>query len=70
MIEIRVEPELEQRLDHEARISGKTREECLQEALSRYLEDREDYREGIAVLESGEPFSSLEDVEKRLDLEN
>ena len=38
------------------------------EAILQFLEDREDYLLGIAVLERDEPTISLEELERRLGL--
>jgi Mn-dependent DtxR family transcriptional regulator len=50
MLGIRLEPELEEKL----------------ESLAKETEDREDYLKGIAALERREPTITLEELERRL----
>jgi RHH-type rel operon transcriptional repressor/antitoxin RelB len=68
MLGIRLEPELENRLEKLARKTGRSKSYYAREAIRQYLEDREDYLLGIAVLERNEPTISLEELERRLDL--
>jgi hypothetical protein len=41
-------------------------DEAFLEATGQYLEDREDYRKALAVLERHEPTITLEELERRL----
>lgn len=68
MPSIRLEPELEGRLERLARKTGRSKSYYAREAIRQYLEDREDYLRGIAVLERHEPTISLEELERRLGL--
>ncbi|GFE77978.1 ribbon-helix-helix protein, CopG family [Sphingomonas sp. C8-2] len=69
---IRLAPEVEQRLDHLASATGRTKAYYLREIIERGLEDMEDIYLSDKVLEDiragRETTSSLDDVEKRLGL--
>jgi RHH-type rel operon transcriptional repressor/antitoxin RelB len=69
MLGIRLEPELEKRLDQLAKKTGRTKTYYAKLAIKEYLEDREDYLLGIAALERNEPRTKLADVRKELGLE-
>jgi|1185.fasta_scaffold98711_2 RHH-type rel operon transcriptional repressor/antitoxin RelB len=69
MLGIRLEPELEKRLERLAKQTGRTKTYYAKLAIEQFLEDREDYLLGIAALEKMEPRVSLEDVERELGLE-
>ena len=69
MLGIRLEPELEKRLDRLAKETGRTKSYYAKLAIEQFLEDREDYLLGIAALERMEPRVSLEDVERELGLD-
>ncbi len=66
MLGIRLEPELEKRLDRLAKETGRTKTYYAKLAIRRYLEDREDYLLGMAALEKKQPRLSLENVEREL----
>jgi len=68
MPSIRLEPELEGRLERLARKTGRSKSYYAREAIRQYLEDRADYLLGIAVLERHEPTISLQEFERKLDL--
>lgn len=70
MLGIRLDPELEKRLKDLAKKTGRTKSHYAREAIRQYLEDREDYLKGLAILERNEPTISLEELEKRLGLES
>ncbi|MGH9396627.1 MAG: type II toxin-antitoxin system RelB family antitoxin [Terriglobia bacterium] len=63
-----MEPELEARLEKLAKKTGRSKSYYAKEAIRQFLEDREDYLLGIAVLERKEPTISLEELERRLGL--
>ena len=69
MLGIRLEPELDARLERLAKETGRTKSYYAREAIKKFLEDREDYLRGIASLERKEPRTKLEDVRKELGLE-
>jgi len=68
MLGIRLEPDLEKKLDSLAKETGRSKSYYAREAIRQYLEDREDYLKGIAVLERREPTISLQELEQRLGL--
>ena len=68
MLKLRLEPELEQKLESLAKETGRSKSYHAREAIRQYLEDREDYLKGIAVLERREPTITLEELERRLRL--
>lgn len=69
---VRLAPEVEQRLDHLASATGRTKAYYLREIIERGLEDMEDIYLSDKVLEDiragRETASSLDDVENRLGL--
>lgn len=69
MLGIRLEPELDRRLSRLAQKTGRTKSHYAREAIRNFLEDREDYLHGIAVLERHERRHSLAQVRKELGLD-
>jgi len=69
MLGIRLEPELEKKLESLARQTGRSKSYYARQAIRQFLEDREDYLKGVAALERREPTISLEELEKRLGLD-
>jgi RHH-type rel operon transcriptional repressor/antitoxin RelB len=69
---VRLAPDVEQRLDHLASVTGRTKAYYLREIIERGIEDMEDIYLSDKVLENiragRETTSSLDDVEKRLGL--
>ena len=70
MLGIRLELELEKKLESLAKETGRSKSYYAREAIRQYLEDPEDYLKGIAVLERREPRVSLDELERRLGLED
>jgi RHH-type rel operon transcriptional repressor/antitoxin RelB len=70
MLGIRLEPELEEKLDSLAKETGRSKSYYAREAIRQYLEDREDYLKGIAALERREPTITLKELERRLGLDD
>lgn len=70
MLGIRLEKDLERRLEKLAKKTGRSKSYYAREAIKQYLEDREDYLMGIAVLERNEPTISREEMARRLGLED
>jgi len=68
MLGIRLDRQLESRLERLAKRTGRSKSYYAREAIRQYLEDREDYLAGIAVLERQEPTISLKELERRLGL--
>ncbi|MGH9453596.1 MAG: type II toxin-antitoxin system RelB family antitoxin [Terriglobia bacterium] len=66
MLGVRLDPEVEAKLEKLARETGRSKSYYAREAIRQFLEDREDYLLGIAVLERQEPTISLEELEQRL----
>jgi RHH-type transcriptional regulator, rel operon repressor / antitoxin RelB len=66
MLGVRLEPELEEKLESLAKETGRSKSYYAREAIRQYLEDREDYLKGIAALERHEPTITLEELERRL----
>jgi RHH-type rel operon transcriptional repressor/antitoxin RelB len=69
MLGIRLEPELEEKLESLAKETGRSKSYYAREAIRQYLEDREDYLKGIAALERREPTITLDELERRLGFE-
>jgi RHH-type rel operon transcriptional repressor/antitoxin RelB len=69
MPEIRLEPELDARLDKLAQETGRSKNYYAEEAIRQYLEDREDYLLGIKALERQEPRTPIADLRKEFGLE-
>ena len=69
MLGIRLDPELEKRLERLAKETGRSKSYYAKLAIRQYLEDREEYLLGIAALERNEPKISLEDLERELGLD-
>jgi RHH-type rel operon transcriptional repressor/antitoxin RelB len=70
MIAVRLPQKLERRLNILVNKTGRTRTYYIIKAIERFLEDREDYLLAIAVIEEKNPSISLEEVIKKLGLED
>jgi RHH-type rel operon transcriptional repressor/antitoxin RelB len=68
MLVIRLEPELQRKLESLAEETGLSKSYYAREAIRQYLEDREDHLKGIAALRRREPTITLEELERRLSL--
>lgn len=69
MLGIRLEPQLDRRLNRLAKRTGRTKSYYAREAIRQFLEDREDYLDALAVLERNEPTYTLDEVRKELGLD-
>lgn len=69
MISVRVDPDIERRLDELAAKTGRTKSYYVREAILEHLEDMEDRYLAIERLENPTRRWGLEDVERELDLE-
>lgn len=69
MLGIRLEPELEKKLDSLAKQTGRSKSYYARHAIRQFIEEREDYLKGIAALERREPTITLADLERRLGLD-
>jgi RHH-type rel operon transcriptional repressor/antitoxin RelB len=65
---VRIEDELDKRLENLAMATGRTKSYYTKLALQEFLDEREDYILGIAALERKEPIVSLETLERELGL--
>jgi RHH-type transcriptional regulator, rel operon repressor / antitoxin RelB len=65
MIEIRLEPELEARLEKLASETHVSKDFFAREAIERFVEDREDYLAGIRSMAESKSTISLEEMERR-----
>lgn len=70
MLGVRLEPELEERLDWLAKQTGHTKSYHAKAAIKKYLEDREDYLIAVAALARKEETYSLDEVVRELGLED
>ena len=68
MLGVRLEPELEQRLERLAKKTGRTKSFYAKEAIRQYVEDREDYLLAEEVLRRNEPTISLMELMRRYGL--
>jgi RHH-type rel operon transcriptional repressor/antitoxin RelB len=68
MFDIRLEHELENKLESLAKKTGRSKSYYVREAIRKYPEDRGDYLKGITVLERRESTVTLEELERRLRL--
>ena len=69
MLGIRLDPELEAKLESLAKETGRSKSYYARLAIRQFLEDREDYIKAIAVLERNEPTLTLDEMERRLGLD-
>jgi RHH-type transcriptional regulator, rel operon repressor / antitoxin RelB len=65
---VRLEDELDERLEKLARQTGRTKSYYAKLALQEFLDEQEDYVLGIAALERKEPTITLDELEEELDL--
>ncbi len=68
MLGIRLEPELEEKLESLSKRLAAARAITPAKPSANTLEDREDYLKGIAALERREPTITLDELERRLGL--
>jgi predicted DNA-binding protein len=70
MASINFSPELEAKLARLASESGRSVEDIIREVVADYVEEQEDGERALEVLRRNEPTISLEEVERRLGLED
>lgn len=70
MLGIRLDKQLESRLENLCKQTGHTKSYYAKRALREFLDDREDYLLGLAALERNESTISLAELEKKLGLAN
>jgi RHH-type transcriptional regulator, rel operon repressor / antitoxin RelB len=64
MVEVQLEPELEERLERVATAAQVTKSFVAREAIERFIEDREDYLAGIRSLSQSKYTISQEEMER------
>jgi len=64
------DPLLEEHLAAEAKHQGKSRTALAREAINRYLEDLEDYRDAVTAMQGPNPGIPLEDLMRRHGLDH
>ena len=69
MLGVRLEPELEKRLERLAKKTGRTKSFYAQEAIRQYVEDREDYLLAVEIVGRNEKTFSLKEVRSELGLD-
>jgi RHH-type rel operon transcriptional repressor/antitoxin RelB len=67
---VRLPENLESRLGNLAEKTGRSKSYYVTKAVQKFLEDQEDYLLAISRLEEKNPRLSLEELEKRLGLED
>lgn len=70
MLGVRLDKETESRLESLCQQTGHTKSFYAKKALLEFLDDREDYLRGIAILEKREATVSLKKLEKELGLDH
>jgi RHH-type rel operon transcriptional repressor/antitoxin RelB len=70
MLAVRLSEQTEDRLNHLAQETGRTKTYYAKKAIEEFLEDKEDYLLAVAVLEQKNPSVPLEKVVKDLGLES
>ena len=70
MLTLRLQKDLEKRLEKLAKKTGRTKSFYAREAILEYLDEQEDYQIAIARLEKKRPAISIKEVERRLGLED
>ncbi len=70
MLGVRLEPEMEKRLERLAKKTGRTKSYYAKEAIRQYIEDREDSLLADEVLGRNEPTFTLAEVRRELGLDN
>lgn len=68
MLSVRLDPELEDRLNELAEVTGRSKSYYVRQAIEEFLEDRADYLLAVAALEKNEPTISLAELRRELGL--
>ena len=68
MLTVRLEPELEARLNELAEATGRSKSHYVRLALEEFLEDRADYLLAISLLEKNEPTIGINELRRELGL--
>ena len=70
MLAVRLDPTMDEKLSRLAQETGRSKSYYVKQAISDFLEEREDYLLALAVLERGEARRPLSEVRKDLGLES
>lgn len=70
MLAVRLPENVEQKLGVLAKATGRSKSYYARQAIMTFLEDREDYLLALSRLEAKNPRLTLEELERRLDLDN
>ncbi len=70
MLGVRLDPELEKRLEELASRTGRSKSYYAREAIREYVEDREDYELAVAASRHAAPHISLEELIRKYGLED
>lgn len=68
MLTVRLEPELEARLNELAEATGRSKSHYVRQALEEFLEDRADYLLAISLLEKNEATIGINELRHELGL--
>lgn len=66
MLTIRLNSELEARLNELAEATGRTKSYYVRQAIEEFLEDRADYLIAVSVLEKNEPTIGIDELRREL----
>jgi len=66
VLTVRLDPELEARLDELAEATGRSKSHYVRQALEEFLEDWADYLLAISLLEKNDPTTSLDELRREL----
>jgi len=69
MLAVRLDPTMDEKLSRLAQETGRSKSYYVKQAISDFLEEREDYLLALAVLERGEAKRPLSEVRRDLGLE-
>lgn len=67
---VRLEPELEKRLENLSKKTHRSKSFYVREALEHYIEELEDYYLAVTILKKPMDIYTIEEVEKMCGLEN
>ncbi len=70
MLGVRLEPEMELRLERLAKETGRTKSYYAKEAIRQYIEDQEDYLLAVESSRRKEPTISMEELAAKYGLES
>ncbi|HZJ08642.1 MAG TPA: ribbon-helix-helix domain-containing protein [Trueperaceae bacterium] len=68
MLTVRLEPELEARLNELAEATGRSKSYYVRQAIEEFLDDRADYLLAISLLEENQPTVGLDQLRRELGL--